>query len=90
MPFAAVWMDTEIIVLHEVSQTQTNVIWYHLHIEWKKSDTNELLPKTELDPQTQKTDLCLPKGKGRDKLGVYIYTLLYIKYKIDNQQGPIV
>ena len=49
--------------------------------------------KTEIDPQTQKTNLWLPKGKdgrGRDKLGVYIYTLLCIKYKIDNQQGPIV
>ena len=86
-------MDIEIIVLRELSQTQTNVIWYHLHIEWKKSDTNELLPKTEVDPQTQKTNLWLPKGKDgkrMDKLGVYIYTLLYIKYKIDNQQGPIV
>ena len=30
MPFAATWMDLEIIVLSEVSQTETNIIYYHL------------------------------------------------------------
>ena len=32
MPFAATWMDTEIIILSELSQ---NEIAYHLHIESK-------------------------------------------------------
>ena len=44
--------------------------------------TDELIYKTEIDPQTQKTNLWLPKGeRGRDKLGFGInrYTLLYIK-----------
>ena len=39
-----------------------------------KNDTNELIYKTEIDSQTQKTNLWLPKGKGggwRDKLGVW-------------------
>ena len=38
-----------------------------------KSDTNELIYKTETDSQTSKTNLWLPKGKGggRDKLGVW-------------------
>ena len=38
-----------------------------------KNDTNELIYKTETDPQTQKTNLQLPKGKvgGRDNLGVW-------------------
>ena len=36
MPFAATWMDLEIIILSEVSQTKTNVIWYHLDMESKK------------------------------------------------------
>ena len=37
------------------------------------SKANELMYKTETDPQTQKTNLWLPKGKGRerDKLGVW-------------------
>ena len=35
------------------------------------NDTNELIYKTEIDPQTQETILWLPKRKGeRDKLGV--------------------
>ena len=36
----------------------------------KKSYANELIYKTEIDSQTQKTNLWLPKGKdgGRDKL----------------------
>ena len=34
-----------------------------------KNDTNELIYKTEIDSEAQKTDLWLPKGKwGRDKL----------------------
>ena len=36
-----------------------------------KYDTNELIYKTEIDSQTQKTILWLPKGRGRDKLGVW-------------------
>ena len=38
-----------------------------------KNDTDELIYKTERDSQTQKTNLWLPKGKGkgRDKLGVW-------------------
>ena len=35
MPFAATWMDLEIIILSEVSQTKTNIIWYHLYVEFK-------------------------------------------------------
>ena len=28
MPFAATWMDLEIIILSEVSQAKINIIWY--------------------------------------------------------------
>ena len=49
-----------------------------------KSDTNELIYKTETDSQAQKTNLWLPKGKGggggiNQEFGNNIYTLLYIK-----------
>ena len=30
-----------------------------------KNDTHELICKTEIDPGTSKTNLWLPKGKGR-------------------------
>ena len=36
MPFAAMWMDLEIIILSEVSQTKTNIIWYGLYVESKR------------------------------------------------------
>ena len=62
MPFAATGMDPEIIILSEISQRRTN-IWYRLYVESKKNDTNELIYKTEIDSQTQKTNLWLPKGK---------------------------
>ena len=51
MPFAATWMDLEIIILSEVSQTKTNTIWYRLYVESKQNETNELIHKTEIDPQ---------------------------------------
>ena len=35
-PFAATWMDLEIITLNEVSQTKTNPVLYHLYVESKK------------------------------------------------------
>ena len=47
IPFAATWMDLEIIILSEVGQ-----IWYYLCVESKKNDTKELIYKTEVDSQT--------------------------------------
>ena len=35
MPFAATWMQLEMIILSEVSQRKTNTIWYHLYMESK-------------------------------------------------------
>ena len=53
MPFAATGMDLEVIILSEVSQTKTNIIWHHLYVESiKKNDSDELIYKTEIDPQT--------------------------------------
>ena len=73
MPIAATWMGLEIIVLSEVSQTERQMS-YDITYMWNlKNDTNELIYKTEIDSQTLKTHLWLPKGKGggRDKLGVW-------------------
>ena len=40
------------IILNEVSQTKTNILWYHLNVGFQKNDTNEFICKTEIDPQT--------------------------------------
>ena len=65
MPFAVTWIDLEIVIQSEVSQTEKDK--YHmisLICEILKNDTNELIYKIEIDSQTQKTNLWLPKGKG--------------------------
>ena len=53
-----------------------------------KHDTNELI--TETDSQRQKGTLWLPKGKGKDKLGVWDQQIQSTTYKIDKHQGPII
>ena len=45
MPFAAMWMDVEIIILSEVSQRKANIIWYHLYVESKKMIQMNLFTK---------------------------------------------
>ena len=72
MPFAATWMDLEVIIRSEVTKKKTNIIQYHLHVESKNKDRNELIYKTVRDHRHRKTNLSLPKGKGgrRDKLTV--------------------
>ena len=36
MPFALIWIDIEVIILSEVSQTKKNIIRYHLYVESNK------------------------------------------------------
>ena len=43
MPFAATWMDLEIIILSEVSQTKTNIIWYHVYVKSKEKHKSTYL-----------------------------------------------
>ena len=84
MPFAAIWMDLEIIILSELSETEKNK--YHiisLICGILKNDINELIYKTEIESQTYKTNLWLSKGKvggGINKeFQISRYKLLHIK-----------
>ena len=61
MSFATIWMDLKIIILSEVSQTKTNIIWYYSYVESKKKNTNELIYKTETTSHRKPT--MVPKGK---------------------------
>ena len=64
MPSVATWMDLEIVILREVKSDRERQIPYITYM-WKlKNSTNELTYKTEIDSQTQKTNLWLPKGMG--------------------------
>ena len=74
MPFAASWMDLEIIILNEVSQRKTS----HLHVESNKSDTKELSYKTVWN----KTYYYWRGNLGESinwEFRINIYTLPYIK-----------
>ena len=46
------WMDLEIIVLSEISQRKTDIIWHHLHVESKINDTDQTIYRREIDSQT--------------------------------------
>ena len=52
------------------SQVRQRQIPYITYMQNLKYDMNELIYKAETDSQTWKTNLWLPKQKGRDKLGV--------------------
>ena len=72
IPSAATWMDLEIIILNEVSQT--NTIWHHLYVESKKkkNDTNELYSQN-------RNRLMVTKGgkEGKEEFVINGYTLLF-------------
>ena len=67
IPFVTIQINLEIIILSEVSQTgkdKYDMIALICGI-FLKNDTIELLYKTEIEPQTENTNLCLPKVKVR-------------------------
>ena len=52
MPFAAMWMDLETILLSKISQTEKDKHHMTSHIcDILKDDTNELIYKTEVESQ---------------------------------------
>ena len=73
MPLVVTWMELKIFILREVSQKEKDK--YHMisHI-WKLIyGTNETFYRKEITSWTWRTDLWLPRGKGRewDGLGVW-------------------
>ena len=58
-------MNLEIIILHEVSQTEKDKYQMIITYMWNltKNDTKELIYKTETNSQISKSNLWPPKGK---------------------------
>ena len=92
MPFAATWMDLEIIILNEVSQRQVSQDITYIEPKKNNNNTNELIYRIEKDLQTQKTNLWLPKEKedAGGKLGDWDQQIQTIIYKVDKQQAPTI
>ena len=36
VPFAETWMDLETVIKSEVRKRKTNILWYHLYVEFRK------------------------------------------------------
>ena len=63
IPFAATWLDLQMIILSEVSQTKTNIIWYHLYVEFKKMIQMNLFTKQKQTHRHRKQTYGYQRGK---------------------------
>ena len=88
MPLAATWMDLEIIILSEVSQTEKDK--YHMTLlvsRILKNDEMNLFTKQKQTHRRRKQIYGYQRGKGQEginqKFGSNICTLLYIKQIIN-------
>ena len=80
MPFAATWMDLEIIILSK--SEREGQIPYAITYMWNpKYGTNELIYETEIDSHRAQTCGC--QGGGRDRLGVWDQQMQTIIYRMD-------
>ena len=65
IPSAATWMEPETLILSEMSERERQIpynityIWNVIH------GTNEPIYRKETNSQTWRTDLWLPRGRGR-------------------------
>ena len=70
MPFAATWMDLEIAILSEVSQTEKDkYCMLSLIYGTKKIQQTSEYNKKETDSQIQRTNQWLPVGRGNGRSG---------------------
>ena len=77
MPFAAVWVDLEIIILSEVRQRKRNILWAESGKKWYKQsylqNRNRLIDL--------KKEFMVTRGEGVVReLGADMYTLQYLKW----------
>ena len=65
MPFAATWMDLEIIILNEVNQTKTNIMDITYMWNLKEGIQMNLVYRTEIDHRHRKETCGYQRGSRR-------------------------
>ena len=48
LPFVTMQMNLESILLSEISQIKTNIVWYHLYVESKKKEAHLILTESRM------------------------------------------
>ena len=83
-----IWMDLDSFIQSEVSQKEKNKYCILTHTcRIQKNGTDDLICKAEIETQTQKTDVWIPRGKKWEELGDWDrhrYTIDTTR-KIDNE-----
>ena len=73
VPFVAPWTEPgDDHTMWSKSERERKMLYDITYMSnLKKNDKNEVTYKTEIASQTLRANLCLPKGKGKDQLGVW-------------------
>ena len=93
-PFAATWVDLEIVILSKVRQRGRNIVWHPLYTESKKK--KKWRKRNYLQNRNRFTglenNLMVVRGRmgGWDSQGVRDQHVHFDIFKMDNQKGPTV
>ena len=83
MPFAATWMDLEIVIQSEESQRRRSIIWYPLYVESEKKWYKWTYKPERTHRLRGWTYGCQDEGCREGifrEFGINMYTLLYLKW----------
>ena len=85
MPFAAIWIKLETIILGEVRHRKTNVVWYSLYMQSKIKDINQFIKKKQKWSQKYRKQTRLSGDKwGAENLGYWEWHIYTTIYETDN------
>ena len=80
------WMDLESVIQSEVSKKKKNKYCTLTHIcGIQKNGIDDLICKTEIETQMQRTNVWIPGGKGGGMRGIRSLGLTYTHYYIKNR-----